>query len=281
MASERGTGTIRRVLAWLLYPVLGAASGFLAGLLGVGGGIVVVPGLLQAFVTVGVPPEHRMRLALGTSLAAICFTALSSLRAHHARGGVDWAIVRRITPGIVIGTLAGTWVAAFLPESGLEVFYAIFLTAVCVRMLIDRPTEACGALPGSTGLAAAGAGIGLLSGVVGIGGGSLSVPYLLRSGVVIHRAVGTSAAIGAPIAISGAVGYAVNGLGAEDLPAHAVGYVYLPALFGVALVSVCFAPLGAALAHRTPVRRLKRWFAAFLLVVAARMLLLQWRGGGA
>lgn len=281
MAPARGASTIRGVLAWLLFPLLGAASGFLAGLLGVGGGIVVVPGLLQVFVAAGVAPEHRLRLALGTSLAAICFTALSSLRAHHARGAVDWGIVRRITPGIVAGTLAGTWVAAFLPERGLEIFYACFLAAVCVRMLGERRTEARRPLPGPTGLAAAGAGIGLLSGLVGIGGGSLSVPYLVRSGVVIHRAVGTSAAIGAPIAISGAAGYVVHGLGAQGLPGYSVGYVHLPALLGVALVSVCFAPIGAALAHRTSVRRLRRWFAAFLLVVAARMVLLQFGGAGA
>ncbi len=269
-----------RVLAWALYPLLGAVSGFFAGLLGVGGGIVVVPGLLHSFVAAGVPPEHRMRLALGTSLAVICFTALSSLRAHHRRGSVDWGIVRRITPGIVVGTLAGTGVATLVAGPWLEVFYALFLAVVCGRMLGDPPTEGHGALPGAAGLAAAGTGIGLLSGLVGIGGGSLSVPYLLRGGVVIHRAVGTSAAIGAPIALSGAAGYAWSGLGQPGLPRYSVGYVYLPALLGVALVSVCFAPLGAALAHRTPVRRLRRWFAAFLLIVAARMLIEHLRSGG-
>ncbi|MBN2195366.1 MAG: sulfite exporter TauE/SafE family protein [Polyangiaceae bacterium] len=266
------------VLAWLAYPVLGAVSGFSAGLLGVGGGIVVVPGLLYVFSTIGMPPDHRMRLALGTSLAVICFTALSSLRAHHRRGAVDWGVVRAITPGIAVGTLSGTYVAAFIPGRHLEAGYAVFLTVISLRLVRRQADAPRGDLPPAPRIAAAGLGIGLLSGLVGIGGGSLTVPFLARSGVTIHRAVGTSAAVGAPIAIVGAGGYILNGVGEGGLPPFAFGYVYLPALIGVSVVSSLFAPLGATIAHRLPVARLRAAFAAFLVLVAVRMLFEQLRG---
>lgn len=261
------------VLAWLLFPLVGALAGLLAGLLGVGGGMVVVPALLHVFMAIEVAPEHRMRLALGTSLAAIFFTGFASQRAHHRRGAVDWGLVRGLVPGIVVGTFVGAWLAGLVPARALELLFIGFLLIVCARML-RRPSS-----PPRSGAEShwgeqllAGTVIGAVSGLVGIGGGSLTVPYLSRVGLAIHRAVGTSAAVGVPIAIVGTLGYLLTGLGREGLPPYALGYVYLPALVGVAAVSVPMAPLGARLAHWLPVSKLRRAFAVFLLLVAGRML---------
>lgn len=257
---------------WLVYPLIGSATGLLAGLLGLGGGVIVVPALLAAFSVQGVAGQHSMQLALGTSLATICFTSLSSVRAHHRRGAVDFGIVRGITPGILAGSFGGSWAAAALPGQLLKAGFAVFLCFVCVRMLTHRERASTRGLPGFGGMTAVGLGIGALSAIVGIGGGTLTIPFMTRCGVPMHRAVGTSAAIGFPIALAGALGYIVNGLAVAGLPTPTFGYVYLPALAGIALASVLVAPLGARLAHALPVAALRRIFALLLLVVAARLL---------
>jgi uncharacterized membrane protein YfcA len=263
------------VLLWIACPLLGALAGLLAGLLGVGGGLVVVPGLLAVFTAAGIAPEHRMRLAVGTSLATICFTGLASVRAHYRRGAVDLGLVRTVTPGILVGTALGSWLAIYLSGATLEAVFAMFLILVCVRMFRAAPVATGGKLPGTVGLVAVSGAIGAVSGMLGVGGGALSVPYLTRGGVPIHRAVGTSAAFGLPIALTGAVTYVANGMRVPGLPPLAMGYVHLPALVGIAAVSVLSAPWGAALAHRMPVPVLRRIFAGFLLLVAVRMLLRQ------
>jgi len=256
----------------LTYLAIGAVAGALAGLLGVGGGLIVVPLLVISFTRQGLPAASMMHLAIGTSLASIVFTSFSSLRAHDRRGAVDWGIVRRITPGIMAGTFCGTWVASRLSTVFLKWFFAVFLYLVAAQMFLDRKPRASREIPGVVGTSAVGAGIGVISSLVGIGGGSLSVPFMSWCNIPLHRAIGTSAAIGLPIALAGAAGYIVNGLGSPDLPPHALGYVSLPALAGIVFASIATAPLGARWAHRLPVPRLKRAFALLLLVMGTRLL---------
>lgn len=256
---------------WLSYLVLGACAGLLAGLLGVGGGIVIVPALTVLFTSQGLPAGYIAHLAIGTSLASILFTSVSSLRAHHGRGAVDWLIVRRIAFGIMGGTLAGSWVASRMTTAGLKAFFVVFLLYVAGQMLLDlrpRPTRQ---IPGKAGLFGVGGVIGGISSLVGIGGGSMSVPFMIWCNVPMRNAIGTSAAIGFPIALAGTVGYVLNGLAVPALPAGAVGFVYLPALAGVSLASYLTAPYGARLAHSLPIVGLKRIFALLLVVTGAKM----------
>jgi len=260
------------MLVWALYPVFGLFAGVLAGLLGVGGGIVIVPALVFIFSSQGLPGGHIMQMALGTSLGTIMFTSISSFRAHHARGAVQWGIVRKITPGILIGTFSGSYLAARLSTNFLKGFFAFFLLYVATQMLLNIKPKPSRSLPGPAGMTGAGAFIGAVSSLVGIGGGTLSVPFMTWCNTPMHMAIGTSAAIGFPIALAGAAGYVVNGLALPDMPDYSLGFIYLPALAGVAMVSMLTAPLGAKLAHSLPVPALKRFFAIFLYVVAAKML---------
>jgi uncharacterized membrane protein YfcA len=242
-------------------------------MLGVGGGVIVVPALLFLYDREGIPADFAVLSAIGTSLAAICFTSASSALAHHRRKAVDWRLVGLIAPGVVAGSFLGAFVAAALPTTLLRVVFVVFLVIVCLRML---KAEAKGTVErqvrraGTPELIATGSGIGILSALVGIGGGSLTVPYLLALGIKMHRAVGTSAAIGFPIAVAGAAGYALQH-GNAGTRAYAIGFIYLPALAGIAIPSTLFAPLGARLAHALPVGRLRRAFAIFLLIVAGKL----------
>jgi uncharacterized membrane protein YfcA len=256
---------------FLLYGLAGACAGLMAGLLGVGGGIVIVPMLAFIFTKQNMPADVVQHLALGTSLASIMFTSLSSMYAHHGRGAVEWPIVWRITPGILAGGLFGSWIAAQLSSQMLKGFFVVFLFAVAVQMLLDVKPKTR-QRPGSLGFLSVGAIIGGVSSLVGIGGGTMSVPFMIRCNVTMHNAIGTSAAIGFPIALAGAVGYAINGLNDGSLPANCVGYVSLPALCGVALASILTAPIGARLAHRISVKRLKTIFAVFLVIIGGKML---------
>jgi uncharacterized membrane protein YfcA len=252
---------------WLAYIAIGAVSGLLAGLLGVGGGIVVVPALALVFEAQGVSTRYIMPLALGTSLATIVFTSLASLRAHHARAAVDWSIVRRLTPGLVLGALTGGTLAAGSSSSVLAVIFAVFLWIAATHILLGMPSPRGGLSPGWVGWSVAGGAIGSVSGVVGIGGGTLTVPFLSWCRLQLPEAIGTAAAAGFPIALAGAVGYFANGPGLHDLPRYSAGFVYLPAVLGVGSASVVTAPLGARLVHRLPGRRLRQLFALFLYLV--------------
>jgi uncharacterized protein len=259
------------MVTWLLYPVFGAVAGVIAGLLGVGGGIVIVPILVFLFTVQGMPQDHIMQLALGTSLGSIMFTSISSFRAHHKRGAVHWDIVKSVTPGILIGTFGGTWIAAALSTRFLKAFFACFLYYVAIQMLLNLKPKPSRTLPGAAGMFGVGSFIGIVSSLVGIGGGSLSVPFMSWCNIPMHHAIGTSAAIGFPIAVAGAFGYLINGMSVGDLPSWTLGYLYLPALAGIAVFSMLTAPLGARLAHQLPVIALKRVFAVFLIIVATRM----------
>lgn len=257
---------------WWAYLALGAFAGFFAGLLGVGGGAIMVPILTSIFLAEGFPKSEVVHLALGTSMAAIIFTSLSSLRAHHAHGAVLWKVVRGMTPGILFGTFGATFVAALLPTRPLTIFFACFISYVAVQMLLNIKPKPHRDLPGALGLGAVGLGIGGVSALVAIGGGSLSVPFMTWCNVKAHNAIGTSAALGLPIAVAGAIGYLVNGWGHPGLPPLTAGFIYLPALVLVTVVSTLVAPFGARLAHRLPVATLKRVFAGVLVALVVKML---------
>ena len=251
------------------YILLGLVAGFLAGLLGVGGGLIIVPVLAWLLEAQGFS-QNAMHYALGTSLASILFTSISSLRAHHARAAVDWNTVKRISPGIVTGTFIGAVLASHLSPHPLKIFFVVFLFYAGVQMWWNFKPTPHRTLPGYAGMFGAGGVIGAVSSWVGIGGGTLSVPFQLWCNVPLHRAIGTSAAIGLPIAAAGAVGYAISGPVAASLPGT-FGYVHLTALACIAIGSVTTAPLGARSAHALPVGKLKRIFSLLLLAIAIRM----------
>lgn len=257
---------------WLAYLALGAFTGFFAGLLGIGGGSVMVPVLVMLFAAQGIPSGEVMHLALGTSMAAIFFTSISSVRTHHAHGAVIWSIVARITPGIIVGTLIGTYVASMVPTKALGLIFTIFICYVSVQMIVNKKPEPHREMPGAAGTSLVGAGIGAISCLVAIGGGALSVPFMTWCNVRVQNAIGTSAAIGFPIALGGALGYIWNGWSVSGLPEGSLGFVYLPAVIGVVASSILTAPIGARKTHELPVKTLKRVFAAILLVLAAKML---------
>ena len=257
----------------LTYCAVGAIAGILAGLLGIGGGLVIVPMLVYVFALNNIPPELTMHLALATSMASIMFTSISSFMAHHKRGAVRWNVVKRIVFGILTGTFLGSCFASAMSTNFLKLFFVIFLYFVSLQLLLNKKPKGGRDLPGKAGMFGVGNGIGVVSSLVGIGGGTLSVPFMLWCNIPVHHAIGTSAAIGLPIAIAGTVGYIINGWNAAALPQYSVGYVYLPALFGIAAISVLTAPLGVKLAHSLPVDRLKRIFSLLLFAVATRMLM--------
>ncbi len=257
----------------LMYLGLGVAVGVLAGLLGVGGGLIIVPMLVFSLTWQGVPSEFLMHLALGTSLASIIFTSVSSFWAHHKRGAVNWTVVRRIVLGILVGTFLGSCLAAQMSNNLLKGIFVVFLYYMGLQMLTNKKPKPTRGLPGPLGMFAVGNGIGAVSALVGIGGGSMSVPFMVWCNMTVHDAIGTSAAIGFPIAVAGTVGYIVNGLGVSGLPAYSLGYVYLPALAGIVAASVFTAPLGVRLAHSLPVDSLKRVFALLLFVMGTKMLI--------
>ena len=252
------------------YILTGTVSGFLAGLLGIGGGLIIVPALVYVLPHAGYGPDVLVQTAIGSSLAVIVFTALSSIRAHHRAGYVDWGVVRAIAPGVCVGALSGAVLAGHLSGPVLRVIYLLFLLAAATQMLLDlRPKG--GGSPGSAGFALAGFLIGAFSSLVGIGGGTLSTPFLLWCRRTIHTAVASSAAIGLPIAVAGGIGFALAGWGQAGLPAGSTGFVAWPAVGVIGAVSVLLAPLGAAVSHRVPHKPLKRIFAGLLLLPAARI----------
>ncbi len=261
-------------LPWAFaYLALGAFAGFFAGMLGIGGGLVMVPLLTTIFAAQGgFPAGELLHMALGTSMAAIIFTALASLRAHHAHGAVLWRLVAQITPGILAGTALGAVAAAHVPATPLAVFFSVFVCLVALQMTLNLKPKAARELPGGVGVAAVGLGIGTISALVAIGGGSLTVPFLTWCNVRVQHAIGTSAAVGLPIALGGTAGYVFNGWNHAGLPAGSLGFVYLPGLALLVLASMLTVPHGARVAHRLPVATLKKVFAALLVVLAAKLL---------
>lgn len=257
----------------LAYIGLGLFTGFSAGLLGIGGGLVMVPTLTMMFAAQpGFPQQQALHVALGTSLATILLTSLASLRTHHQHGAVLWKVVRQIAPGILLGTALGALLAVKVPTRPLAIFFTVFVCLVALQMILNLKPKPSRQLPGAAGVFSVGLGIGLISALVAIGGGAFTVPFLSWCNVRVQKAIGTSAAVGFPIALGGSLGYIYNGWGHAELPAWCLGFVYLPALAWMIPPSMLMAPLGARLTHRLPVPTLKRIFAGLLVALAAKML---------
>jgi uncharacterized membrane protein YfcA len=254
---------------------LGCVMGVLAGMLGIGGGMIAVPFLMLLLAPRGIAPEQLVKVAIATSLTTILFTSAASVRAHHARGAVRWDLVALLAPGIVLGALAGARLIGWAANRPIEFFFAGFIGWSASRMVrrpaVPVPGTTPRSLPGKIGMLGAGAVIGVLSAVLGAGGGFMTVPFLSDRGLRIQHAIATSAACGLPISAGGALGYAWAGHGLTIAPGM-LGYIHLPALTVVALASTLCAPLGVQLAHRLPVGALRRVFGILLWGLAADML---------
>lgn len=262
-------------LGWQLVVellLLGSFTGFLAGLLGIGGGMLLVPFMTLLLSTKGVPAQYIVKMAIATSLATICFTSIASVRAHHRRGAVLWPVAKPLAPGIVIGSLVGAQIAKALPSQALAVLFALFVGFSAMQMLIDKKPKPSRQLPGRAGMFAAGGVVGLLASLVGAGGAFVSVPFMTWCNVKIHNAVATSAALGFPVAVAGTIGYVIAGWSLHDMPPGTLGFIYLPALVTISAASVLTAPLGARTAHRMEMRQLRRVFACLLFGLAAYMI---------
>lgn len=255
------------------YIALGAAAGFLGGLFGIGGGAVLVPVLLMLYDAQHFPGVNQMHLALGTAMAIIMFTSLSSMYKHNQLQAVNWPVVRDITPGILIGTAIGALLASAISSRALAVIFALFIVFAATQILLDVHPKSTRPLPGRTGMTLAGTFTGWLSSLVAIGGGTLVVPFLVWCNTPLRLAIGTSAAIGFPIALGGSLGYIMTGWGVHALPKSTLGYVYLPALLWTATASVVTAPLGAKSAHSMNIHLLRKLFALMLLALAVKLLL--------
>lgn len=262
--------------SWIAYLAIGFVVGFAAGLLGIGGGMVMVPLLVPVMTAQGFPAEHVMHAALGTAMASIVFTSLSSVRAHHQYGSVDWAIALSMAPGIMVGSFLAALIAGLIPTRPLALMFTGLVFYAATQMLFDLRPKVTRALPGKGALLAFGAAIGGVSSLLSAGGAFLSIPFLTWCSVPIRRAIGTAAAIGFPIALAGSAGYVLQGLRVDGLPHYTAGYIYLPALGLVVTTSMLVAPLGARLAHRLPVKRLRVVFAILLYLMAARLLAGLW-----
>ena len=257
---------------WIVYLLMGLFVGFFAGLLGIGGGLILVTLMVYMFTVQGFPADRLLHLALGTSIASIVFTSISSLRAHHKHGAVRWDILRSAIPGLVLGTLFGTFVADQLKSKYLAIFFVIFVYYSAVQMFANVKPKPTRQLPGKIGMTVVAIIVGIVSSLVGVGGGVMTIPLMSLCNVPMRQTIGTSAALGLPIAIAGTVGFVVTGLGKDHLPPLSVGYVYLPALVGIVIGTFVTVPWGAKAAHTLPVTTLKKIFAVILFILATKML---------
>lgn len=265
---------------WWAYLVLGLVAGFLAGLLGIGGGMIMVPVLLSIFRNqapeAGFPAEHLMHMALATSMATIPFTSASSVRAHHSRGGVDWKIVKGMLPGLAVGAIVAALVAGLVPGRPLAMFFVAFIFYAATSMFLDIKPAGTRELPGPLGLAVAGSVASFLAAFLAAGAAFMTIPFMTWCNVPLKRAVGTAGALGFPLALAASVGYVIAGMRAGPLPAWSLGFIYLPALALVVVPSMLLAPLGARVSQRMPVKRLRIVFALVMYGIAIRMLMTLW-----
>lgn len=257
---------------WLAYPALGAFVGFFSGLFGVGGGFAIVPILYMLFAAQGFPQAHLMHVALGTSMTSIVFTALASTRAHQALGNVDWRTVKAMAPGLVLGSVCVSLVTTQVPTKPLALAFTAIAFLAALQMMLDFKPNASRQLPGNLAQFGVGLGIGGVAAITAASGGFLAIPYMVWHNVAMKRAVGTSAAIGVPVALAGAIGYLASGVGSGGLPPLSLGYVNLPALIGVVSCTMLLAPLGARVASRMNMGKLKRVYGVYLLIIAVKML---------
>lgn len=259
-----------------LYLLSGAFVGFFAGMLGIGGGMTLVPILAALFTAQHFAPDHVVHLALGTGMASIVFTSAASARAHARMGAVDFSLVKALAPGMVVGSLASALASAWIDQRALALAFTVIVYAGATQMLLNRKPKAGRGLPGTAGLLLSGVVIGVICGLVSAGGAFLTVPFMLWCGIPIHTAIGTGALLGMPVAVIGTVGYIASGWGLAQLPQHTFGFVHWLALIGLVCGSVLTAPLGAKVAHRMPVLGLKRVFALLLYILATKMLVSYW-----
>lgn len=260
--------TVQAVAA---YIAIGIVAGFLAGLLGVGGGSVLVPALVWAFKLAALPGQWTFRLALGTSMATILFTSVSSVRSHHLHGAVRWDVVKNFIPGILLGTLFGTFLARHVSSNVLVGFFALFMGSVSIQMVSEYKPKPGRILPGKLGQFSVATFIGTASSLVAVGGGALTVSFLAWCNIPIKKAIGTASAMGFPIAVGGTIGFIFNGWTAPGLPTGSLGFVYVPALLFTVAASVLVAPFGAKAAHVLPANLLKKVFAVVLFFIAVNM----------
>src|SRR5258706_4616570 len=254
---------LARLMEWLAYPAIGVIVGFFAGLLGIGGGVVLVPLLVLVFRAQGLPDEHVLHIALGTGLAVMAFTSVSSMRAHHAHGSVDWKIARAMSPGMLAGSFGAALIAGLIPTKPLAIAFTVLVFYAATQILLDLKPPGSRDLPSGPGLFGAGTLIGALSSLVAAGGAFLTIPFPVWGQVPIRRAIGPPAATWPPHAVAGTAGYVLHGLRAQGLPSPSVGYAYLPAPALVGVTCMLPPPLGARLAHRLPVKHLRTLFPVF------------------
>lgn len=255
----------------IVFLIIGALAGFAAGLFGVGGGTIIVPLLFIVFTQMGYSPDVIMHLALGTSLATIVVTSISSLMAHNKKGAVLWPVFKNLAPGMAIGCFAGAGIAGLLSGLHLQLIVGVFLIWVAYTMFsgAKKQVDPNQVLPTNLQQRLAGAGIGIASAIFGIGGGSITVPYLSRYGVVMQKAVGTSAACGLPIAIAGALGFMFFGMKQHIDIANTIGFVHIYAFLGISVMSFFTAKFGAKTAHALSPVVLKKCFAVLLIIVGS------------
>ncbi len=261
---------------WLAYVAIGALAGFIAGLLGIGGGAVIVPLLVFAFTAQGVPESNLLHLALATTMATIIFTSLSSARAHHSHGSVDWTMARIMMPGMLAGAFVAALIAGMVPTRPLAITFTALIFVAATQVVLDLRPKTTRAVPGPAGVFAAASLIGAISSLLAVGGAFLTIPFLAWCNVPLRRAIGTAAANGFPIALAGTAAYVLQGWRVPGLPEGSLGYVYLPALALIAASSMLTAPAGAKLAHRMPVKKLRILLALILYALAIRLLVRLW-----
>lgn len=264
-------------MIWIVFYLLaGGFVGFFAGMLGIGGGMTLVPILAALFAAQHLAPDHVVHLALGTGMASIVFTSAASARAHARLGAVDYKVFKGLAPGMVVGGLGSSLASSWVDQRLLAMAFALIVYAGATQMLLNRKPTAARTIPGTPVLLAVGLAIGVVCGLVSAGGAFLTVPYMLWCGMSMHRAIGTGALLGIPVAVVGTLGYIFAGWGVPHLPAQALGFVHLTALAALVCASVLTAPLGARAAHRLPVLKLKRIFALLLYLLASKMLFTYW-----
>ncbi|MBC7415573.1 MAG: sulfite exporter TauE/SafE family protein [Herminiimonas sp.] len=260
-------------MMWFVaYVMTGAVVGVFAGLLGIGGGMTLVPVLAAVFASQHLAPDHVVHMALATSMASIIFTSGASVREHWKLGGVDFSIVKRMAPGMVVGSLLATVASAWIAQRTLALSFAIIVYLGATQILLNRKPAAARTLPGPIPLLAVGTCIGVVCGLVSAGGAFLTIPFMLWCGVPLRTTIGTAAMIGIPVAVVGTIGYLISGWHVPNLPPDALGFISVSALFGLVCGSVVTAPYGARLAHRLPVATIKRVFAVLLYALATKML---------
>ncbi|MDG1693479.1 MAG: sulfite exporter TauE/SafE family protein [Porticoccaceae bacterium] len=259
-------------MEYVFYLMVGAIAGLISGLFGLGGGAVIVPLLIFAFLARGIPSEITTHLAIGTSLATIVFTALSSIYTHHQKQAIRWDIVKIWVPGILFGGVLGGLFAVSLSGLLLQLLFGSFLIIAALQLLLYQPLIGSKKLPGFVGMGFSGSCIGGISALFGIGGGTLSVPFLSYFGVKIHQAVGTAAACGLPIALAATLAYSTAKTDTSVMPEGSLGFVFLPALLGIIVASLPCARLGALLAHKVNPNKLRKAFAWITMGLGMRFI---------